>query len=101
MNNHLPGLRERKKEKMRAAIQRQALRLFREQGYDATTVSQIANAAEVSESSFFRYFPTKEDLVRWDEFDPLIVEAIKAQPASGETYPGAACRPQRGSYAAF
>ena len=75
------GLRERKKAKTRAEIQRQALRLFRERGYEETTVSQIAEAAEVSESTFFRYFPTKEDVVLWDEFDPLIFEALRAQPA--------------------
>ncbi len=75
------GLRERKKAKTRAAIQQHALRLFREQGYDATTVEQIAAAAEVSPSTFFRYFPTKEDVVLWDAFDPLILEAFKAQPA--------------------
>lgn len=76
-----PGLRERKKAGTRAAIQRHALRLFREHGYEATTISEIAEAADISESTFFRYFPTKEDLVRWDEYDPLIVEAIRAQPA--------------------
>jgi transcriptional regulator GlxA family with amidase domain len=54
-----PGLRERKKTKTRAAIREHALRLFREQGYEATTVEQIAEAAEVSHSTFFRYFPTK------------------------------------------
>ena len=74
------GLRERKKAKTRAEIQRQALRLFRERGYEATTVGRIAEAAEVSESTFFRYFPTKEDVVLWDEFDPLIFEAFQAQP---------------------
>ncbi|MFN8629902.1 MAG: helix-turn-helix domain-containing protein [Chloroflexota bacterium] len=41
------------------AIQEHALRLFREQGYDRTTVEQIAEAAEVSPSTFFRYFPTR------------------------------------------
>jgi AcrR family transcriptional regulator len=75
-----PGLRERKKAQTRAAIQSHALRLFREQGYDATTVEQIIDAADVSESTFFRYFPTKEDLVLQDDYDPLIVEAYKAQP---------------------
>jgi AcrR family transcriptional regulator len=75
------GLRERKKAKTRAGIQQHALRLFCQQGYAATTVEQIAEAAEVSPSTFFRYFPTKEDVVLWDEFDPLIVEAFKAQPA--------------------
>ena len=74
------GLRERKKARTRAAIQRHALRLFREQGYDETTVSEIAEAAEVSESTFFRYFPTKEDVVLWDDFDPRLVEAFLAQP---------------------
>ncbi len=76
-----PGLRERKKNKTRRLIQREALRLFRLHGYEGTTVSQIAAAAEISESTFFRYFPGKEDIVRWDEYDPLILEAYRAQPA--------------------
>jgi AcrR family transcriptional regulator len=74
------GLRERKKARTRAAIQRHALQLFREHGYEATTVSQIAEAAEVSESTFFRYFPTKEDVVLWDELDPVFIAALRAQP---------------------
>ena len=74
------GLRERKKAKTRAAIQSHALRLFREQGYEATTVQQIIEEAEVSESTFFRYFPTKADVVLTDEFDPVIVEAFRRQP---------------------
>jgi AcrR family transcriptional regulator len=75
------GLRERKKAKTRAAIQRHALRLFREQGYDETTVNQIAEAAEISPSTFFRYFPTKEDIVMFDPIDPILFEAFRAQPA--------------------
>ncbi|MEV0399799.1 TetR family transcriptional regulator [Actinoallomurus sp. NPDC050550] len=74
------GLRERKKLKTRRSIQEHALRLFQEQGYDATTVEQIAEAAEVSPSTFFRYFPTKEDTVLTDEYDALIVDAVRAQP---------------------
>ena len=74
------GLRERKKAKTRAAIQAEALRLFHEQGYAATTVEQIADAAEVSESTFFRYFGTKEDVVLHDRFDPLLFAAFRAQP---------------------
>ena len=74
------GLRERKKAKTRAAIQRHALRLFDEQGYSATTVDQIAAAAEISPSTFFRYFPTKEAAVLYDPFDPMMVSAVLAQP---------------------
>jgi AcrR family transcriptional regulator len=75
------GLRERKKAKTRAAIRDHAMRLFRQQGYAETTVDQIAEAAEVSPSTFFRYFPTKEDVVLADDIDPLLVEAFRGQPA--------------------
>lgn len=75
-----PGLRERKKAKTRRAIQDHALRLFRTQGYSATTVEQIADAAEVSPSTFFRYFPTKEDVVLYDALDPLLIDAYRRQP---------------------
>jgi AcrR family transcriptional regulator len=75
------GLRERKKAKTRAAIRQHAMRLFQAQGYGATTVEQIAEAAEISPSTFFRYFPTKEAVVLTDDYDPLIVAAFKAQPA--------------------
>jgi AcrR family transcriptional regulator len=75
-----PGLRERKKAKTRALIQEHALRLFREQGYEATSIEQIADAAEVSPSTFFRYFPTKEEVVLYDPFDPILIEAFRAQP---------------------
>jgi AcrR family transcriptional regulator len=77
--NDRPGLRERKKAKTRALIQKEALRLFREQGYAATTVEQIAEAAEVAPSTVFRYFATKEDLVMVDQF-PLFMEALQAVP---------------------
>ena len=76
-----PGLRERKKVKARALIQQHALRLFREQGYDETSIEQIAEAAEVSPSTVFRYFPTKPDLVIYDDLDQRMIEAVRSQPA--------------------
>ena len=75
------GLRERKKAKTRAAIREHALRLFREHGYGGTPVEQIAEAAEVSPATFYRYFPTKEDVVLQDDFDVLAMDAFEAQPA--------------------
>ncbi len=74
-----PGLRERKRLETLHRIQEEALRLFDEQGYDATTIEQIAEAAGVSPSTFYRYFPVKEDVVVQDEYDPLIVEVFESQ----------------------
>jgi AcrR family transcriptional regulator len=76
-----PGLRELKKQRTRAAIQQAALALIERQGYEATTCEQIAAAAEVSPATFFRYFPTKEDVVLTDDYDPLIAAAISMRPA--------------------
>ncbi|MER7705004.1 TetR family transcriptional regulator [Kitasatospora sp. NPDC097605] len=75
------SLRERKKLKTRQAIRREAYRLIAEQGYENTTVDQIAAAAEVSPSTFFRYFAAKEDLVLTDEYDPAMIEALLARPS--------------------
>jgi AcrR family transcriptional regulator len=75
-----PGLRERKKERTRETIRARALHLFVTQGYQATTVQQIIDDVEVSESTFFRYFPTKGDVVLTDDFDPIIVAAFLRQP---------------------
>jgi AcrR family transcriptional regulator len=78
------GLRELKRRRTRATIQREALRLFGEQGYDRTTCEQIAAAAEVSPATLYRYFPTKEDLVLQDDYDDLLVLLIANRPP-GET----------------
>ncbi|MEU9347303.1 TetR family transcriptional regulator [Streptomyces sp. NPDC048278] len=76
-----PGLRERKKIKTREAIRTATYALVEVQGWDATTIEQIAERAEVSPSTVFRYFPTKEDIVLTDEYDLLIMEELRARPA--------------------
>ncbi|MFE0471247.1 TetR/AcrR family transcriptional regulator [Streptomyces sp. NPDC058947] len=75
-----PGLRERKKIKTRQAIRTATYALIDEQGYDATTIEQIAERAEVSPSTVFRYFPTKEDIVVTDEWDRLMTAELRARP---------------------
>ncbi|MFI5818256.1 TetR/AcrR family transcriptional regulator [Streptomyces rishiriensis] len=75
-----PGLRERKKIKTREAIRAATYALVEEQGYDATTIDQIAERAEVSPSTVFRYFPTKEDIVLTDEYDSVFLEGLRARP---------------------
>jgi AcrR family transcriptional regulator len=74
------GLRERKKMRTRAAIQKQAIRLFLQKGYGETTIEDIAEAVEISPSTFFNYFPSKEAVVFQDDLDPLIIAAFNAQP---------------------
>ena len=75
------GLRSRKQAQTRRNIQEAALRLFSAGGFDATTVQAIAKAADVSHMTFFRYFPTKEDVVLSDDYDPMIAEMIGSRPA--------------------
>ncbi|MEU6145903.1 TetR family transcriptional regulator [Streptomyces sp. NPDC047081] len=75
------GLRERKKIKTREAIRTATYGLIKEQGYDSTTIEQIAERAEVSPSTVFRYFPTKEDIVLTDEYDPVMLEELRKRPA--------------------
>ncbi|GEK21017.1 TetR/AcrR family transcriptional regulator [Cellulomonas xylanilytica] len=64
----------------RRSLQTHALHLFEEQGYEQTTVAEIAKAAGVSHMTFFRNFPTKEDVVLDDPYDPMLAEAVAAQP---------------------
>ncbi|TCK22985.1 TetR family transcriptional regulator [Pseudonocardia endophytica] len=80
MSTEVGGLRERKKARTRADLQRHALRLFRDRGYAETTVDDIAAAAEVSRSTFFRYFAGKEQTVLYDDVDPLMAEAFGEVP---------------------
>jgi AcrR family transcriptional regulator len=76
-----PDWRQRKKAATRDRIRASALRLFREQGYDATTVEQIAADAGVSHMTFFRYFPAKEDVALSDSYDPVIAGLLRQTPA--------------------
>jgi AcrR family transcriptional regulator len=75
------GLRDRKKIQTRDTIRREAMRLIEEHGYPNTTVEQIAEAAEVSPSTFFRYFPSKETVLMANDLDNVTVEALEQQPA--------------------
>ena len=76
-----PDWRQRKKAETRDRIRGCALRLFLEEGYDATTVEQIAAAAGVSHMTFFRYFPAKEDVVLSDSYDPMIARLLGQTPS--------------------
>jgi AcrR family transcriptional regulator len=64
----------------RDRIESIALDLFHTNGFDTTTVAQIAAAAEISEMTFFRYFPSKDAVVIDDPYDPLLAAAIAEQP---------------------
>lgn len=75
------GWRARKKAHTRQKVQQEALRLFAEQGYEATTVEQIATAAGVSHMTFFRHFPAKEEVVVSDEFDPMLEALVRNRPS--------------------
>lgn len=65
----------------RARILDAALDLFERQGYAATTVNQIADAAGVTPMTFFRHFPTKDAVLVTDPYDPVIAQAVGDQPA--------------------
>jgi AcrR family transcriptional regulator len=78
-----PTLQDRKRRLAREHIEAAALKLFSERGYDETTIDDIAEAAGISARTFFRYFPSKEDVVFADHEDELrrFAEALRAQPA--------------------
>lgn len=74
------GLRERKKLRTRESIQREAMRLFQQNGYEKTTIEEVAAAVDISPSTFFNYFPSKEDVVLYDAYDPMIATLLAARP---------------------
>ncbi|MEU1459188.1 TetR family transcriptional regulator [Streptomyces sp. NPDC005727] len=76
-------LRDRKKRRTREALLRAALELFTTQGYERTTVDEIAEAVDVSQRTFFRYFAGKEEVAFavQDMTEALFVEAVRARPA--------------------
>ncbi|GAA0459291.1 TetR family transcriptional regulator [Streptomyces sp. NPDC046215] len=86
------GLRERKKRRTRTTLIRCALELFALKGYERTTVDEIADAAEVSQRTFFRYFTSKEEvaLAVQSAVESRFVAALRARPA--EESPIAALR---------
>jgi len=75
-------LRDRRRTRTRLAIQAEALRLFATKGYEQTTVEEIAYAAAISPRTFFRYFPTRADVVLWDEIGPIALDIFRSQSAS-------------------
>src|SRR5262245_41171330 len=76
-----PGsLRDRKKDRTRRTLQAEAVRLFAQKGFEATTIDEIAAAAEVAPRTFFRYFPTKEEVVFWSEHEPMLAGFVAARP---------------------
>jgi AcrR family transcriptional regulator len=66
----VPGLRERKKQRTHDAIVRAALDLFRERGFEATTIADVAEAADIAPRTFFAYFESKEAVV-FDDFEEV------------------------------
>jgi AcrR family transcriptional regulator len=77
-----PGTRERRRDRTRRDLAQAGVRLFEERGFDGTTVEDIADAADVSVSTFFRLFPRKEDVIFYDL--PERLEAVRADFASAD-----------------
>jgi AcrR family transcriptional regulator len=77
------GRRDRKKDETRQALREAAHRLFAEKGFSQTTIDDIAAAADVSRRTFFRYYDSKDDLLRTDVADllPVMLATLRGRPA--------------------
>src|SRR5260370_41252460 len=86
-----PGLRERKRQQTRERLTRMAMTLFLERGFEATTLDDIAAAADISRRNFFHYFASKEDVVfAWqEESTAALITAVAARPANESMLPAA------------
>lgn len=76
------GRRERRKAQTRTRLQTCAMDLFERHGYSATTIEQISEAADVSTTTFVRYFRTKAEILADNAFTPVFLEALADQPES-------------------
>jgi len=79
-----PGLRERKRAETHARIQAEGMRLFLDKGFEATTLDEVAAAAEVSRRTLLNYFGSKEEIVfsTKADFPQFIADAVAARPAA-------------------
>ncbi|MGW6402126.1 TetR family transcriptional regulator [Streptomyces sp. NPDC055134] len=82
------GLRERKKQRTRDALLRSALELFTTKGYDRTTVDEIAEAVDVSQRTFFRYFTSKEEtaFAVQDMVESRFITLLRERPADDSPF---------------
>jgi AcrR family transcriptional regulator len=97
------GLRQLKKVAVMRHVQITALGLFEAHGFDAVTIEEVAKAALVSAPTIYRHFGTKEWLVLWDEYDPVLLRALGERlrtDALGDAIREAIVRPLERIYAA-
>jgi AcrR family transcriptional regulator len=80
-------LRSRRKKAAMLRVQDVAIGLFEKKGFEAVTIEDVARAADVGAASVYRWFTTKEGLVLWDDYDPALFDALRAQLAIRDAIP--------------